>query len=84
METLKNTQTITFTKSVTIAPFSTKAIVTIEHGTNKRGKIMRVVNQVNTANSVIDDARDEFESGITSLENMISVIESQGFQKATN
>ncbi len=76
---MKNTETLTFAKTISTSTASTEAIVTIEHGTDKRGGLLQIVNQVNTANVVIDNARDEFEDGKTSLNEMIKLIESQGF-----
>lgn len=79
---MKATQTVTFSKRVTIDETSfTSAIIAVEFGTNRKGKPMRSLNQVNTANSVIDDARDGFEAGIISIEEITSIIESQGYSK---
>jgi len=78
---MKQTEILTFSKTVATSTHSTAAIVTIEHGLNKRGESFRNVNQVNTANNIIDDARDSFEEGKTSLEDIITVIESQGYEQ---
>jgi len=81
IKTMKQTEILTFSKTVATSTHSTAAIVTIEHGLNKRGESFRNVNQVNTANNIIDDARDSFEEGKTSLEDIITVIESQGYEQ---
>ena len=78
---MKNLEKLTFSKTVATSTHSTAAIVTIEYGLNKRGESFRNVNQVNTANNIIDDARDSFEEGKTSLEDIITVIESQGYEQ---
>lgn len=76
---MKNTEKLTFVKTVSSSTNSTEAIITIEHGTNKKGEPFRNLDQVNTANQVIDDLRDSFEDFEISLAYMIEVVQSQGY-----
>lgn len=78
---MKSTQILTFAKTVSTPTASTEAIVTVEFGKNFKGEDYRNIDQVNTANETIDNARDSFEEGQISLEEMVSIIESQGFVK---
>lgn len=73
-------KTITFVKEVSTPTASTEALIVIKTGVNPKGLTYRSLNQINTANSFIDDARDSFESFEITLEEMVSIIKTQGFK----
>ena len=77
----KKTQSIFFKKELSSPTTFTKTSVVLEFGKNKRGEDYRNVNQIDTSNSTIAEYADKFENGLLSVEEMIIVIESQGYKK---
>ncbi len=92
MKDLKKIQTIKFTRKLSILSTMAgpgrlpvpKLVIVLKFGTNKRGEDYRSVNQVNTANVVVEKAAKEFQDGLMTVEEMVAVIQSQGYKTKTN
>lgn len=78
---MRKIQTLIFAKKVESSTSSTRAIIALEQGKTIKGQDYRNINQINTSNSVVDDARDNFEEFQISLEEMVEIIEGQGYNQ---
>lgn len=73
--------TITFKKVNTLAGKVFTTTVELTLCVSPKGKEVRRVNQVDTANTVIDEAATKYEDGKLSFEEMAEVIKSQEYSQ---